>query len=561
MPKKEHRQRITDQSDLGMSSAKSAEQLPLNPEAIQAFPPISLVELFGGQLPERTDISEAVELHAEMAQGELFPYVVTLPDGSIEVMVFGQPLDGAKINATAYLAAPSRDLYGLDTKDVLEDWIKLYRTHMLDDGKWVPNEPLVKRLTKHRESVAWQVFEKERIALYSAIWMYDTRQSLPKRREFVPIMAWKISPAGERMWVISPDELSSFESVKALYLAEHDPDEDYAELADASVLHQQIFAQERKKIVPRPQKKFVPETKAEALARITKKNRRRLSFGMGAVWAAAFSPEVVASWPKRSSHSQETVRPFQVMGATQAIPFVLRKSQDLLKAQLLAMFEDHLGINPEGRPETLPELPPATPPKKIPVTPPFFDDSADVADEKNALSPINSSIFFQLGKAFDPDSKSEVKPLSEILDPFLLSMVALQKAIPVTEKKNPYKSFKNPGDFLSDFELLKLDFSNNDIQFPFFPSLAEVTINPAEVIAYQKFVELLEALAQLAADKEFVLELPSSSGTESKEKKEEICGAISQILSFLLLDNMIDFDTHLECQKICDNYLLSFSFE
>ncbi len=241
-----------------------------------------------GQIPERKYLPDGLDIYRQLLDSNLQLYKSELSDGSQELFVFGDPVAGEQLNGLLYFPAPSRR-FDFDTDDILKDWIDLYEK---------PEN--ARRLAAHRTIPGWDVFETERLPIWESLFRYAHFQPLYEEHFFIPVLAWKRLPNGSSDWVVDASELHSLSAVK---------------------------------------RQFEKTGKAKYFY--------HYSTLVGSLLAATFASDVTKAWPPRLNYQlKESDMASQNMGATQSLPLVLAKSQELLRSRFVIQMEKEFGLIP-----------------------------------------------------------------------------------------------------------------------------------------------------------------------------------------------------------------------
>jgi len=134
----------------------------------------SAAQLLGGRVSPRTGIAEPY-LYKFLGSRDLKILEVNIKDSS-EIWVVGFPVTGMELNALLHFAAPSRffaSAYGMDTDDLLKDWVELYKPERV--------ELLKKHIEKYVGAENWAHFEKIKDLVWGIIKRDYEREELGQK--------------------------------------------------------------------------------------------------------------------------------------------------------------------------------------------------------------------------------------------------------------------------------------------------------------------------------------------------------------------------------------------
>lgn len=119
----------------------------------------SVKDLLGGTLLDRADIKRR-DLYEKLGDSKLTIFQTDCKDGKTQYRIEGFPVTGMELNALLHFAAPSH-LYGIDTNDLMMDWIDLYSPE---------NAQLLELHAKYYVGPEnWSRFEQVRLHVWSLI--------------------------------------------------------------------------------------------------------------------------------------------------------------------------------------------------------------------------------------------------------------------------------------------------------------------------------------------------------------------------------------------------------
>lgn len=235
-------------------------------------------ELFGRKLAPRADFNldfgDAI-MYTEISEKQMVVFKAVEND-SITFYVCGPRIYGRDVNRLLHFAAPSKT-FGIDVMDTINDWTNLYTK---------PEN--AKRLEAHRRIPFWSRFEESRQIILDIIKAgqanYVDKKPQSPEDYLVPVIVLKFKDGRLELSLDNPsDEAMESMATNGLYFPE----------------------------------------------------RSRMLVIIGALFLAAYSPDVTTKWPKQRTYSGGPGITTQDMGPTQTLPLVLANRSDLNFGQFL----------------------------------------------------------------------------------------------------------------------------------------------------------------------------------------------------------------------------------